>query len=735
MERTGGETTATEPGTGVKETPAPWACIAFGPPEAWVEAESHDPGLAAKPDKHTTCLLWVRQVEAEAGQHFHQTAVRLETALAVQHQSQWQLNLDPRSQQLTLHWLRVVRGTQVIDQLRREHMRLIQRESQLERLVLDGNWTLLVVLEDVRPGDVIEAAYSYTTRHPIRPEGTETLFLVPPNLLVGRFRLSVRFTASRPGIAWRASADAPVRQEEELPEGRRRWTWAGSQLALREPEPNHPGNYLDYVWIQVSDLTDWQPLAGRIEEVWRATDDGTELGPLVGCARPEVVDEAAVQHVVQHLQDGFRYLSVDLESGGWVPAAPAAVARRRYGDCKDLAWMGAVLLRQWGVAARPILVGSGLRGQVAQMQPMSLLFNHAVLEVTVGVKTRWFDLTLRGQGGTFSSQPVGWFGCGLPVTAAATALQAQTGERPPGVYAIRETILLDSRPGEFSTVEHRLWTEGWQAENLRRTRLAQGAEEFAAERLKQAQRRYGKARRAGLLHWRDNRTHNTCELVESIEINDVLNRDESGKRAIFDVAPNVILQSFALPEDKPRRGPWDLPYPIEVRHEITVLARSMAVGNRQQRSWECPEFEASLDEPRRAGAWSKVARFTVLVPAVAADRTPAYRAKLEEFLRASSWRLYIPWGQARRPRGAGFGLLPVADAGVESYVSPARSKRVGPGAPAAESSKVTEGLKIHRPQRWRRSNPTIPRSVLRMLVPVAVVILLCLVRACARNLL
>lgn len=381
----------------------PWERVLLAPPAAWVEAESYDRGVSCKEGSHLTHLLWTRQVEAESGVSYHATAVRLETPLAVQHESQWSLDLDARKGSLTLHWLRVVRGEARIDQLKRERMRLIQRETQLERHVIDGSWTLLIVLEDVRPGDVIEAAYSFEWAHPIRPDGCEALFVVPPQATVGRYRLTVCSAAARSELRWKASPDAPALREESLEDGRRRWVWEGAQLAPREAEPNQPSSFLDYTWVQVSDLAEWSELAKRVHEAWLARGGVEGLAEIPALAKPEQVDDAAIVAAVRHVQDAFRYLSINLETGGWIPSSPGEVARRRHGDCKDLAWLAATVLRGWGVTARPVLVGTGLRERVADLLPMAMVFNHAILEVERAGEARWFDLTARDQGGDFET--------------------------------------------------------------------------------------------------------------------------------------------------------------------------------------------------------------------------------------------------------------------------------------------------------------------------------------------
>ncbi len=628
----------------------------MAPPPAWADAEaSYDASFRGKAGGHVTQLLWSWQVDAESARTFASTARRLETAMAVQHESQWSLDLDARASRLTLHWLRIVRGDTRIDQLKRDRMRLLQRETQLEHHVIDGSWTLLLVLEDVRPGDVIEAAYTTEWRHPIRPDGCEVFFVVPPLIPVARYHLSVLSDPARSGLRWKSSPDAPALREETRADGRRRWAWEGSQPTPREAEANQPTTFIDHLWVQVSDLAGWEELAARVDAAWAGSGESADADQIAAFAKPATVDAAAIAALIRQIQDGFRYLSVNLETGGWIPAPPRKTARQRHGDCKDLTWLAVSVLRRWGVVARPVLVGTGLRERVADLLPMSIAFNHAILEVESGGAKRWFDLTARDQGGTFATQAVTWFGSGLVVDAANGGLREQPGGRVGGACSMRETVLVDSKRHAVSVVEIRLRVEGAQADGLRRERLARGAEAFAREREDQARRRHGRARRSGELHWRDDREANVCELVEVFEVSDAVHAGEQGQRAVYDAPPGLLVQGFLLPGDEPRRGPWEMPFPLEVAHEITVKSPALGVGSSPRRRWSTPEFEAVVEGSLVRGSWTKRMRFRVASAEIPAARVSAYRRDLDALFRELGWRIYLPWGQARPRRGDGFG--------------------------------------------------------------------------------
>jgi TonB family protein len=670
----------------------PWSRVSFGPADAWVDEEGYDG--AATPRKegaHFTHLLWTRQVDAELGKSFHRTALRLETAIAVQNQSQWRLEFDPRTQRLTLHWLRVVRGQTVIDQLQREHMRLIQREAQLEHLVIDGHWTLLVVLLDVRPGDIIDAGYTFETRHPISAGQCEVFYYVPPQATFGNFRLSVLFDSQRPGMKWLAAPDAPQLRDETLASGRRRWLWTGDQLAPREDEPNRPSSTLDYLWVQVTDLAGWQPLIARLVSAWGDGAAEKELAVIPAFVRPARVGEAEINQLIQFIQDEFRYLSVNLENAGWIPNHPALVAQRRYGDCKDLAWLGVSVLRSWNVEVRPVLVGSGLHGRVASLLPMSILFDHAVIEVGINGRKRWFDLTLRSQGGDFSRRSVGWYEYGLPVDNSLGDLIPQSGEQPHALCAVREDIYLDTRLEKASVVVENTWYEGWQADNIRRTRASQGPDEFAQERLKHARKRFNNAARLGLLHLRDNREKNVLEISEAFEVTNAVHLSEDKKRAIFDVPANLVVQWFSIPAEKPRRCAWNMPRHLELRHALCVHAPGMGSGATLRRLWAEPEVTGSLEEPRDRGCWSKVTRFSVSAAEIPPSRIAAYRQQMIDFFTAASWRLYLPTNGPRVESPAAASAPPGLNSQVNIYVPAADVSLFPPAASMREAVKRRDG--------------------------------------------
>src|ERR1700729_1798355 len=137
--------------------------IQTSPVPDWVNERRYRAEFKGRAGDHATYLLFDRQIHAELRQDFFHGAIRLESMEAVQRQSQWQVAFEPRTQSVNFHFTKIHRGETCFDHLILDKGRLLQREEGLQRFVIDGWYTFLLVLEDVRPGDVLEWAFTITT--------------------------------------------------------------------------------------------------------------------------------------------------------------------------------------------------------------------------------------------------------------------------------------------------------------------------------------------------------------------------------------------------------------------------------------------------------------------------------------------------------------------------------------------------------------------------------------------
>src|ERR1700722_5462793 len=236
--------------------------IQTGPVPEWASERNYKSGFKGRSGDHITHLLFDRQINAELRQDFFHGAIRLETMEAVQQQSQWQFAFEPQTQSVNFHFIKIHRGETVFEQLSLEKGRLLQREEGLHRFIIDGWYTFLIVLEDVRPGDVLEWAFTVTTEPRLLPEYSFHYCGLPEGIPLGTYRFSVRFDPKR-AMKWRTSMDG-LKPNETNDNGLMRWTWIGNDIAGSKPEPHVPLWHRSDPWFQVSDCPDWGTVASAV---------------------------------------------------------------------------------------------------------------------------------------------------------------------------------------------------------------------------------------------------------------------------------------------------------------------------------------------------------------------------------------------------------------------------------------------------------------------------------------
>ena len=136
----------------------------------------------------------------------------------------------------------------------------------------------------------------------------------------------------------------------------------------------------------------------------------------------EQIDQAA-----QLVREQFRLLTVEGELDGQAPAPPGIVARHRYGDARDLAFLLMHLLKALDVEARLVLVNSIFGQSLAAFLPAPGLFDHVLVEYAAGGETRWIDAAR-------PRRAAGNYGVGLRLAAGSLDLAATPASLAASTY-------------------------------------------------------------------------------------------------------------------------------------------------------------------------------------------------------------------------------------------------------------------------------------------------------------
>jgi hypothetical protein len=140
------------------------------PPGSWVKPnffnqQASTALLESSADEHL--LLLEQQINAQKDETFHHSVRQILTSAGVQNGATLTVNFNPSYQSLTWHWARIWRGTQHLDRLDTNQVKVVQQEKDMDQFILNGEKSAILVLSDVRVGDIVDYAYSMAGTNPV----------------------------------------------------------------------------------------------------------------------------------------------------------------------------------------------------------------------------------------------------------------------------------------------------------------------------------------------------------------------------------------------------------------------------------------------------------------------------------------------------------------------------------------------------------------------------------------
>ena len=146
--------------------------------------------------------------------------------------------------------------------------------------------------------------------------------------------------------------------------------------------PGIAGNWKDFgKWMNDELVKDTQDLeATAIAEIQKLTKGLSD-------------DEAKARIVYQFVQDKVRYISVQVEIGGWKPMLASDVQRLSYGDCKALSNYTQNLLSAVGVKSYYTILYGDRGKESLETDVVAMQGNHAILGVQLGDEVKFLECT------------------------------------------------------------------------------------------------------------------------------------------------------------------------------------------------------------------------------------------------------------------------------------------------------------------------------------------------------
>ena len=107
------------------------------------------------------------KVSGASVERYYHYFQRVDNTAGLDDLSQLRFYFEPSYQQLTIHFVHVLRSGSVIDAFEPSEVKMIQEENELDQQLYNGTNAAVIFVNDIRVGDVVEYAYTVSGDNPV----------------------------------------------------------------------------------------------------------------------------------------------------------------------------------------------------------------------------------------------------------------------------------------------------------------------------------------------------------------------------------------------------------------------------------------------------------------------------------------------------------------------------------------------------------------------------------------
>jgi tetratricopeptide (TPR) repeat protein len=549
----------------------------YAPPPAWVElraAATGAPGapgpLGARGGWHALLVDEQQAIDrnGDAGQYLLWRTL-ITDASGLGSAGRVEVSFDPSYQKVLLHAFAVWRDGRRLDRLADARIELLRREAGLENESIDGRKTLMVILNDVRVGDVVEVSYSILGQNPVHGPSHDGSLTTAFEMPVDRLFASVTSRSPRRlrVQAVRTDGIPAIRDEDAV----QRWQLERSNVAAIQPEDGTPSDYAVFPRVDYSDDADWHEVAEWGVRLFKVDPElGPDLGHRIEAWRASgLKGQALASAALSLVQDEVRYFSASLGENSHRPKTPARTWADRAGDCKDKTALLVAILQRLGFDAKPALVSSSAGRSLRDVLPGHDAFDHAIVRLQLDGRTWWLDGTMASQStrlDTRAAPPVDWALVVAPETQALEAVQVRPIDGDLVTYDhVWDTSDL-SRPAHLQLT---VTTRDDVAESYRATIAAGRLADLVDAITSHYRTRFQDYRPLGEPVVQDDRAENRLSVHIEGEV-PLLGELREAALAV-EVLPLRIMASLVTPDQLQRTMPWAYEPPRTLHERIRLV--------------------------------------------------------------------------------------------------------------------------------------------------------------------
>ncbi|MGV3619880.1 MAG: DUF3857 domain-containing transglutaminase family protein [Archangium sp.] len=530
------------------------------PPPAWVKP-LEVPKVPEKTSGSFHTLLRDTQVRVgrDAIETFERRVWKVLNQPGVEALAKQQFSWNPASDTFALHGVWVWRNGKRRDAWHPDDARVLPQEDDLAAGLYDGRQKLVLELRDVRPGDIVEYAYTRRGENPVF-NGHVTLWADQAGeSAVSLLHYELSWLRERELRAFpRGGAKQP---DVTTTDGGTVFSWTLRDVAAMTWEEHTPDDVDQIPYVVFTDWHDWSTVRAWAQTLFALPATGQEFDDLVTRLR-ELPEEQRAREAVRVVQDEIRYVGVELGQHSHQPHDPAWVLERGFGDCKDKSLLLVSLLRAVGLEAWPALVNTDAAEGFADEPPSASHFNHAIALVNLPTGPTFIDGTMTLNRGPLDIREPVAYRYALVIREGETGLT--TIERPmPLAPTWDVTQKWHTRADGSAELNLITVARGHEAPALRRTIERRTREDLERSWRERRVEDFDTELTMVSLDWNDDVEAETFTLTERYLVGRFYPKDDEHR-----FRSTVIEGDLTWLPETPRRQPWKVDAPLHVHERI-----------------------------------------------------------------------------------------------------------------------------------------------------------------------
>jgi hypothetical protein len=344
-------------------------------------------------------ISYERQVSLGDQSEYCRRSKKIISQAGVQNGSEISVSFDPSYEKLMFHSINIIRKGEILNRLQLSNIKIIHQEKELANFIYNGILNAVIILEDVRQGDIIE--YTYTIK------GFNPVF---KNKYAGEFSLD--FSVPVYDVYYKlivpAGRKLNIKNLNQAPQsslsfvnGQQIYEWNKKNISPLLLQDYTPYWYDPYAQILVSEYNSWKEVNDWAMELFPGQKNlsAALVSKINEIKRVHISNGERLKAALKFVQDDIRYMGIEMGENSHKPAAPSKVFAQRYGDCKEKSYLLCCMLNAMSIEASPVLINTDSKRSINVLLPAPTDFNHVTVRVKLDNVYYWFDPTIAYQRG------------------------------------------------------------------------------------------------------------------------------------------------------------------------------------------------------------------------------------------------------------------------------------------------------------------------------------------------